>query len=418
MSAYRTWTNDRLVVSLGTNDGSPPLAFQHWHHFKEAFAPELIHRAASQSSINVAACLDPFGGSGTTALTCQMLGIASTTVEVNPFLADVIETKLEHHSAERLIDLLQGIRRSARRSGKAMIPELPPTFVEPGVKGRWLYNRGVATRVFSILDAIERSCVNDPSSRRFFRIILGGMLIEVSNVIISGKGRRYRQNWTERVTRPDAVDELFAAKCESAIRDIIHFNGRPEVAYEVVRGDARQQAYSKKFDLAVFSPPYPNSFDYTDVYNIQLWMLGYLRGTQENMSLRRSTLSSHVQVTRPFNSPPDGSSTLDETLKILTANREQLWSRHLPEMVGGYFADLLSVTRSVLSSLNPGAACWIVVGDSTYKHIHIPVAHIMSELVAASVDCEISIEPIRHMKTSAQQGFNAVLAESLIQIRT
>ena len=32
-------------------------------------------------------------------------------------------------------------------------------------------------------------------------------------------------------------------------------------------------------DLAVFSPPYPNSFDYTDVYNVELWAMGYLRNS-------------------------------------------------------------------------------------------------------------------------------------------
>jgi len=38
--------------------------------------------------------LDPFGGSGTTALTCGFLGIDSISLEVNPFLADLIAAKL------------------------------------------------------------------------------------------------------------------------------------------------------------------------------------------------------------------------------------------------------------------------------------------------------------------------------------
>jgi len=34
-------------------------------------------------------------------------------------------------------------------------------------------------------------------------------------------------------------------------------------------------------DAAIFSPPYPNSFDYTDVYNLELWVLGYLDDASE-----------------------------------------------------------------------------------------------------------------------------------------
>ena len=34
-------------------------------------------------------CIDPFGGSETTALACQFLGAAPTTIELNPYLADL-----------------------------------------------------------------------------------------------------------------------------------------------------------------------------------------------------------------------------------------------------------------------------------------------------------------------------------------
>jgi DNA modification methylase len=74
--------------------GAPKLPFQTWRHVKEAFAPEFVARAISESKVPVRKCLDPFGGSGMTALACQFLGVHPTTIEVNPFLADLIEAKL------------------------------------------------------------------------------------------------------------------------------------------------------------------------------------------------------------------------------------------------------------------------------------------------------------------------------------
>src|SRR5688572_22616815 len=84
---FDRWTKGRTIRSVGTNAGAAELPFQNWRRFKEAFAPELIREAVEASRIPVKNCLDPFGGSGTTALACQFLGVEPVTVEVNPFLA-------------------------------------------------------------------------------------------------------------------------------------------------------------------------------------------------------------------------------------------------------------------------------------------------------------------------------------------
>ena len=99
---FSDWTGDRTVHCIGTNSRSEQLPFQAWHHFKEAFAPELLKRALEESQIPVRTCLDPFGGSGTTALACQFLGINPTTIEINPYLADLIEAKLQSYDADAL----------------------------------------------------------------------------------------------------------------------------------------------------------------------------------------------------------------------------------------------------------------------------------------------------------------------------
>ncbi|QCX26114.1 site-specific DNA-methyltransferase [Nocardioides jishulii] len=417
---YSTWTRGRDIASLGTNDGATPLAFQKWHNFKEAFAPELIYQAVNSVGGDVNACLDPFGGSGTTALTCQMLGIESTTVEVNPYLADVIRAKLHTYNSDLLVARLRDVRRVSRR----IVPDLdlaravlPPTFIEPGVGGRWIFGTEVASALVALLEAIDLAAADDEHSRRFFRVVVGGMLTEVSNVLVSGKGRRYRRNWQERSVTANEVLSLFALRVESAIADIITFAGRPNVHSKVVHGDARTQTFTNLFDLSVFSPPYPNSFDYTDVYNVQLWMLGYLTDTTSNITLRRNTLASHVQVSRTYKPAPDGSTILSATLHGLDAEKDSLWSKHLPAMVGGYFQDLLEVTETVLRSLRAGGECWMVVGDSRYGQTHVPVADVIKELLSARGYDVYSAEPIRHMKTSAQQGFKSSLAESLLKVR-
>lgn len=416
---FHEWTGGRTVPSLGTNDGADPIAFQRWHHFKESFPPELIAAAVASSQRRVERCLDPFGGSGTTALACQMLGIDSDTIEVNPFLADVIAAKLQTYDIDALIRDLMSVRRTARLQPSIGPDEYfahtPKSFIERPDSERWIFATSTASRIASILTAIDM--LDSQPHRRLFRVIVGGLLAEVSNVIVSGKGRRYRRNWQQAPDEPGRVDALFSCRAEQAIRDIQRFAHRPRVKATLHRGDARTQPVSGEFDLAVFSPPYPNSFDYTDVYNLELWMLGYLKETQDNRRLRTSTLSSHVQLMREYAPAPDGSSTLLACLAQLDTVAHSLWSQWIPKMIGAYFADLITVIEKVYTHLGPSAEAWIVVGDSQYADTLVPVADILAELAVSRGWHIHRQEPIRHMKSSPQQGWKPKLAESLLVIK-
>ncbi len=416
---FSDWTKSRSIASLGTNAGADDLPFQTWQKFKEAYPPELIARAVEESTIPVRECLDPFGGSGTTALACQFLGIRPTTFEVNPFLADLIEAKLFRYNSDALARDIGEIAQHLsdyRDQSLQSLSHLPATFVEPGVKERWIFNRDIASRISEIKSSIYK--MKNSDHRRLFLILLGGTLVSLSNVVISGKGRRYRRNWQDGSQDSISVDNAFFTAAREAISDIHQYANRKELSYKLVRGDSRSALKRGRWDLAIFSPPYPNSFDYTDVYNIELWILGYLKTAACNRALRQASLTSHVQVSRTFTAPPKGSQKLDKTMAQLIDARSLLWDHRIPEMVGGYFADLIGVVRRVQQCLNPGGGTWLVVGDSRYAGINIATAEILVELAEASGWKVRQKEPFRSMRSSAQQGGRPELAETLIVIES
>jgi DNA modification methylase len=416
---FDEWTQGRAVASLGTNAGAPELPFQTWRHFKEAFAPELIARAISESQITVNRCLDPFGGSGTTALACQFLGVHPVTAEVNPYLADLIHAKLCSYNTDQIARDFGAIIRAASQStasGDSLFAHAPPTFIEPGINGRWVFDQKIADRIARFLEAIDK--LPDENSRRLFRVLLGGVLVDVSNVVVNGKGRRYRRNWTQRQQHEAFVDQTFFAAVRSAAADVHRFSQRKTTTFEVRRGDSRKVLRKlKTCDLAIFSPPYPNSFDYTDVYNVELWTLGYLTNKATNRALRNSTVSSHVQIARSFSEAPAGSATLKSIIKRLSAQRHELWDQRIPEMVGAYFADLALVLDHVHRALTPGASAWIVIGDSSYAGIQIPTAQIVGKLASKRGWKTVVMEPFRSMRASAQQGGQHELAETLLVLQ-
>jgi DNA methylase len=414
--SFEDWVGGRAIESIGTNAGADPLPFQAWRHFKESFAPELIRRAVSESEIPVHHCCDPFGGSGTTALACQFLGIRSTTVEVNPFLGDLIEAKLSQYDVRSLArDFGNWVRAAnkCRVRPRNFYASAPATFVEPGVKGRWLFDEPVAARVAAYVATL--SSIESQANQRLFRVLLGGILVGVSNVVISGKGRRYRRRWDELRRTATDVDEALCRSIEIAVNDILWYAKRAEYRYSVLRGDARRvMRNAKPAELLVFSPPYPNSFDYTDVYNIELWALKYLNNAGDNTILRKATLSSHVQIKKTFAPAPEDSPLLKRTLSALRSKREDLWDPRIPEMVAAYFADIKTVMQSAGKKMPRKGQFWIVVGDSRYAGVSIPVASILKQL-APSCGCSLVLnEPFRSMRTSAQQGGSFSLDETLL----
>ncbi len=415
--SFQSWTKQRDLVSVGTNAGAEVLPFQTWHHFKEAFAPELVARAVRESELEVRRCCDPFGGSGTSALACQFLGVHPVTMEVNPFLADLVIAKLCDYDLDRLIDDAGLVIRRVQADCEARPPPfLPATFVEPEKGERWLFNRCVADRIFQYLGAIDG--LDDLSHRRLLRVLLGGCLVQLSNVVVNGKGRRYRRNWRKRTLDAGDVDRAFSAAVYGAISEIGRYSPRLCADFSVAVGDCRKILPTEtKVELCVCSPPYPNSFDYTDIYNVELWMLGYLKDRGDNARLRQSTLCSHVQVDRAYPAAPTGSETLSAALGRLRDEGRRLWNRRIPDMVAGYFSDMVDVLRGIAESLVVGGTAWIVVGDSRYAEISIESARILEELMPQTGLKVESIEPCRSMRSSAQQGGQYMLSEELLILR-
>jgi hypothetical protein len=164
--------------------------------------------------------------------------------------------------------LVEAVWQNAR-TARPILPSTPRTFVEPGVDGRYIFSKSVARRIVADKAAIAN--VRDPTIQRLFRAVLGSTVIPAGNVTVSGKGRRYRHGWETRPIKPHVDGGLFREGVISALYDLRRFGARRCRDFSVMRGDARSLTDTVGgCDLAVFSPPYPNPFDHTDVYNVEL----------------------------------------------------------------------------------------------------------------------------------------------------
>lgn len=405
------------IAPLTSNQPALTMPFQRWFKFKEAFSPAFVVKTLNRLPYEPQSCLDPFSGSGTTALTCQFLGIEPVAIEVNPFLADVIEAKLSEYDTEKLLNITESIICHARGSWKShdvvdCFPGAPLTLVEPGDGGRWIFSQNVTKAIVALRESIN--CAEE-QYRRLFRVLLGSNLVSLSNIRVNGKGRRYRARWRDKEAGGEDVFAFFKSSCAVAIKDIESFATRRHLTYKVLRGDARKLVRSSpKVDFILTSPPYPNSFDYTDIYNIELWILGYLTSGGDNHELRAQTLRSHVQIAHPGESAQPLNSKLKLVYRALTAQRRHLWNKRIPEMVCNYFEDMRAVLESCRMVLRTGGHLVLAVGDSRYAGVYINVARILTEIGQDLGFRHVRTEAVRSMRTSAQQGGRRALKESLV----
>jgi len=406
-----------LDAPLSSNQPSVNVPFQRWFRFKEAYSPKLVLDVVDELENFPRHIFDPFGGCGTSAITSQFLGIPSTVVEVNPFLADLTESKLCSYELETLKEYFQLIQEKIALDSKPSISVdfFPKTFCEPGRSDKWLYTKSAFNRLLQYREAIDDISIE--KYKRFFTIILGSILVPMSNVFISGKGRKYRPNWRSRQKSVSDIEQAFNDKALQAISDVEKHSSKLE-QYEVLRGSCLEKVDSiDSFDLSIFSPPYPNSFDYTDVYNVELWMLGYFTSNDSCKSLRENTLRSHVQVSRSYDVSFETPKALEDVVSQLKKIRKDLWNQNIPEMVLAYFDDLYRLLLSMRKKISARGDVVIVVGDSAYKSIRVPVTKLLCEF-AEQTGYEVKESRVlRKLRTSPQQGGGASLDESLIWLK-
>ena len=404
---------------ISTNQPSTGLPFQRWFKFKEAFAPQLVLDVLRDGNrTGVERCLDPFGGCGTTGLTCQFAGVHPVLIEVNPFIADLAEAKLATYDPDALSRDFVSVRDKARERLTVDMRSLaaaPQTLCEPGDGARWLFPKTVLTRLLQYREAIEQ--LKDSTNRRLLRVLLGSVVVGVSNVTVNGKGRKYRGSWMEQQRTAKDVDQNFQAAFLNAISDIQRYGVRSMPTYELLRGSCLQKiADVEPCDLAVFSPPYPNSFDYTDIYNLELWVLGYLKTKTDNRVLRQATLRSHIQAGGQYSYTTAKSAMLRELLQALSSQRDELWDERIADMVGAYFEDMQKLLVQLRTTLKPGGRAVIVIGESCYAGTKVRAGHITAQ-IARSVGFGVKRHTrLRTMRVSAQQGGERELEERLVEL--
>lgn len=372
-----------------------------WYHVKESFSPTLLRTAISNADCSAGdVIVDPFCGSGTAPVVGAELGLTAYGIEVNPFLAFVAATKLLSPSKRECEAALSQAYEGTQKPLRSELERFSTFSYSPGLK-KWLFNRGVL-RSFEGGWALSNNL--EPQTRSLIRLALLGAAMDTCNATRDGKCLRYRSDWKERSF--DAADfrHAFLTRAAQMIEDLDRPlpHGRNS---KVTLGDSRVALESKlpsHFRVCVTSPPYLNSFDYTDIYRPELFLGRFVHSMSELRALRLRTLRSHVQVDweRPTRVLP--SLLARQCSAKIRKAKESLWDSRIPDMITAYFEDMSSVLSSLRRRAAKHAVLWVVVSTSAYASVEVPVDLILAELGVAAGWRLSEIGVLRQLRSSGQ----------------
>jgi hypothetical protein len=163
----------------------------------------------------------------------------------------------------------------------------------------------------------------------------------------------------------------------------VNYDGVSSRLSQIYHGDSRsllkEQSFPR-FKFCITSPPYLNSFDYSDVYRPELYLGGFLKNREDLLDLRKTSLRSHVFTKKSDLKAPNFGLLYDQTIKGINESQNSAWQRKIPVMVQGYFQDMQSILLALKRKAAEDAQLWIIVSNSAYNDVEIPVDLILADI--------------------------------------
>ncbi|ORO48491.1 hypothetical protein B7725_03790 [Streptococcus oralis subsp. tigurinus] len=388
------------------------LCIHRWYPFVEGYSKEFIESIVNEQNQKVDLCLEPFSGSGTTALELSTKGINCISFEVNPFMFTLSKAKLKvslyKHSTIKSHILKMKKYIVYLDDDKINLYSGFSTLIEGKEKKKWNIDREVFIAIEKIKSAIDN--LSTTLYKEIYIVCLANILLEYSNLYRNGKCLSYKKGWKDNLySQEQVITSFFNFINNVIIEDLKKLETNNFSNHNLLfLGDARKLIFDNvddnSIDLIITSPPYLNSRDYTDSYMLELKALNFLTNYNEIKNLREQTIRSHVQL-KIRNLKGIQSSILKATITKIESlsGNSTVWNTEIPNMIIAYFEDMETIFGGMYQKLKKGRRVYFNVSNSAYFGVLINTLEICSE-IAENIGFEVvEIRKARYLNPSPQQ---------------
>lgn len=361
-----------------------------WYSFKEAFSHKLPSFVCDYLGVvRTGLAIDVFGGVATSTLMMRALGFDEVVgVEYSPFAHFVGKTKLDWTRLEP--------KRLARLIPEALRYDAGGHIAPPGLTAFTNDEIFEADRLQSLLAARDhfRTLEARPAERAFLLLGLAAVIEDSSGAMKDGRALRILRG-RRRVPKllrsrrgleqsgdfvrdalashlwamKEDLDDLAPLRKETHARSAHHLRGDARELAGVKLSPRKPALGAGTVDFSLFSPPYLNCIDYSEVYKLELWLLEMISDESSFRQLRLGTLRSHPSVEFPDRGylaaeQGDVVELIDLVSSFIERNHQRA---QIGRMVRNYFDDMYRVLSQQAWALAPGAWMACVVGNSTFS---------------------------------------------------
>ncbi len=371
--------NTELTFKYNLNHGR-----HGWLRLTPAYSVKLVNDILKTSDSGIAV-LDPFSGTGTTLLNAAYRDDRGTGVEINPFLTWLAEAKVTHYGSSVLQEARRLVNEIVAHTSAGDVPpvENPPIHnIE-----RWWDNDELSF-LCTLKAAIDKTGTECTQCKSLLLVGFCRILITLSNAAFNHQSMSFKERDNLQgflfSQRPDFVG-MFRREMNLVLESAAD---NPPGNAEILVGDSKfiSSLVSRKYDLLITSPPYPNRISYIRELRPYMYWLGYLKNGREAGELDWSAIggtwgiatSRLAEWERPQNGfwPGYFKKTLDDI-----ANDDNKSGKLLSNYVAKYFYDMWVHLQGIANVMAPGAEVHYIVGNSTFYKVLVPVELVFRDML-------------------------------------
>lgn len=382
-----------------------------WLRLTPAYSVHLVEDLLSTASAKEIILLDPFCGTGTTALVCSEKGIRSHTTDINPFLLWLTKTKTQVYSRTEInnfISIAESIEQ-AITNGFSKENWVPPIHqIE-----KW-WNQDTLNILSGIFQCVQDAEVEHASAAiDLLKVVFCRVMIKHSHASFNHQSMSFAKQQNGSIFSHPGQDILIS--WQAAVKDISRSAQTTILAQpDIVECDARHLTIllpHNYYTHIITSPPYPNRMSYVRELRPYMYWLKFLHDGRQAGELDWKAIggtwgiaTSNVGKWEPLDSR---AIPYDEMSAILESIRQQ--SDTLARYVHKYFYDMVAHVQDVFIVTRPGGCIHYIVGNSKFYDVLLPVEEIFASLFRNAGFCNVTVKTIRK-RTSKKELYEYVVS--------
>jgi hypothetical protein len=332
--------------------------------FSQSFAADMLDLCIGEGCQTIA---DPFGGMGTVGEAGRGRPINLQLGDISPFAA--LSGAFRSSSRDEIVDSASFLRQ---------LSEQIDAEDERAFFSQLLSVIGAGT------ESATRHVLETPTEPEHRATALSMYLAALSRLRLHKSFAGSNPTWIKRpnvpadhtATRVAVAQTLEAAESFANGLGPLHVDNRTSVRWASL---ANQGHRPESLDAIVTSPPYPNRTDYIRHYLPASELLINAAG-QDERSLRLGQIGT--PLIRDGDLKPTLPASVTQLISQIRSHHSYASERYYYKGFLYYFSDMADALGLMRGWLKPGGIAILVVQDTYYKDLHVPVADLLSDIAS------------------------------------